>query len=114
MINPQHFFKFTDDQKMMNSENEINVSWPVPQDLPYFEGHFPGNPILPGVAILDLIQVLLNGSFQNIKSAKFTEVVRPLDTLTIVAKLDTTTNMWSVQVSNQNNVSVCKTVLQIT
>jgi 3-hydroxymyristoyl/3-hydroxydecanoyl-(acyl carrier protein) dehydratase len=114
MINPQSVFTFTESQKMKNADGEILVTWSVPENLPYFEGHFPGNPILPGVALLDLIQVLLDGQFQLIKSAKFTEIIRPLDTLTIKAKLDPSNNFWSVQVFNQNDVSVCKTVLQLT
>lgn len=114
MINPKQVFKFTDQEKTPNADHEIVVSWSVPENLPYFEGHFPGNPILPGVALIDLIQVLLDGQFSYIKSTKFTEVIRPLDTLSVVAKRDEATKVWSIAIKNQNDVSVCKSVLQIT
>ncbi|MBA2405350.1 MAG: beta-hydroxyacyl-ACP dehydratase [Bdellovibrionales bacterium] len=110
MINPQKIFTFTPGA----------TSWKVPKDLPYFEGHFPDNPILPAVAILDMIQQYLihqdpslKGSFLTIKSAKFTEIVRPEDTLTINVNFDSASKFWTVNVQNQNEVVVCKTVLQI-
>lgn len=66
-----------------------------------FQGHFPGNPVLPGVFILEAmaqtgaIALLTLDDFKGrtayfggIKSAKFRQVVRPGDTLEIKVTLE--------------------------
>jgi 3-hydroxymyristoyl/3-hydroxydecanoyl-(acyl carrier protein) dehydratase len=62
--------------------------WTVPADHPALPGHFPGQPIVPGVVLLDralLYAATLvadsNGSWQ-IGHAKFFSPVGPLATLT--------------------------------
>jgi 3-hydroxymyristoyl/3-hydroxydecanoyl-(acyl carrier protein) dehydratase len=114
MIDPQQIFNLGPESRIMKSDNEIMLTWNVPEKLPYFEGHFPGNPILPGVALLDLIEVLLKGTLKAIKSAKFMEVVRPLDTLQVEAKLDPLSGVWSVLITNQAGVTVSKIQASIT
>jgi len=63
-----------------------SVSWQVAPDHPAFAGHFPGQPLLPGVALLS--QVLeaalahpelaaLIGAAPRIGAAKFLAPVRP-------------------------------------
>lgn len=63
-------------------------NWPVPADHPAFAGHFPGNPIVPGVIILDrailFAEVLLGAapSDWQVGNAKFLSPVRPQEVLT--------------------------------
>jgi len=66
------------------------VSWQVPPDLPYFEGHFPGRPILPGVAILMITEELMGQVFRSstfrlkeVRSAKFLAPISPGQTVSI-------------------------------
>lgn len=66
-----------------------------------FNGHFPGNPVLPGVLIVEALAqtgavALLSlpefkgktAYFGGIKNAKFRKVVRPGDTLVLTVELE--------------------------
>ena len=69
----------------MNSKRSLRIAL----DHPAFAGHFPGNPILPGVVLLDealrAIEVDLGLDLRQwqIAAAKFFEFVRPGEALTI-------------------------------
>jgi len=64
----------------MSREHEIERI--IPADHPSLAGHFPGNPIVPGVVILDEVVDALLQSGQargliGIPSVKFTAPLRP-------------------------------------
>lgn len=56
----------------------------IPLEHPTFIGHFPGNPVLPGVSILDLVVETFGQAVHGISNAKFLKPVKPGDTLTIL------------------------------
>ena len=62
---------------------EIDLIWWVPADLPAFTGHFEGNPIVPGVVLLDQAwvraQALVthDGGPWQVTQAKFLSPVGP-------------------------------------
>jgi len=62
---------------------------PIPADHPAYAGHFPGQPILPGVVLLDeaLRAIAASGCYPaqrwQVSAAKFQMVVRPGDALCV-------------------------------
>jgi 3-hydroxymyristoyl/3-hydroxydecanoyl-(acyl carrier protein) dehydratase len=67
----------------------------VPADLAYFEGHFPGLPILPGVVQIDWSvrfareRLGLRGDFSAAENLKFLSIVRPDARLTLSLRAET-------------------------
>jgi 3-hydroxyacyl-[acyl-carrier-protein] dehydratase len=50
----------------------------APLNHPCYAGHFPGNPVVPGVLLLELVvEVLGRGAPRAIISAKFHRVLKP-------------------------------------
>jgi 3-hydroxymyristoyl/3-hydroxydecanoyl-(acyl carrier protein) dehydratase len=68
---------------------EIALELHVPSDLAYFDGHFPGLPILPGVVQLDWAahfareHLKITGAFLRLENVKFLAVVHPEAELTL-------------------------------
>ena len=71
----------------------LATQWRVPASLPYFQGHFPGNPIFPAVAIVDASLTLIRRQQRNenlallgVASSKFMHPIRPEQTVQIELK----------------------------
>jgi acyl-CoA synthetase (AMP-forming)/AMP-acid ligase II/3-hydroxymyristoyl/3-hydroxydecanoyl-(acyl carrier protein) dehydratase len=76
----------------------------VSPTTPYFAGHFPGQPVLPGVAQIEwlvwLARELLgtDGGFAGLDAAKFKRIIRPGSTLRVELARDLARNATSYQV----------------
>jgi len=70
----------------------ITAETTVPADSPWFSGHFPGNPILPGVAQLEMaVEAIARMSGKNLYvtrlgRVKFKAFVRPGERLRLDAR----------------------------
>lgn len=68
---------------------------------PWFSGHFPDHPILPGIAQLDMVAAVIARSrrqalfIQRLNRVKFKKIVRPGDLLEIFAQPTSAANQYS-------------------
>ena len=92
----------------------------ITMNEPYFQGHFPGNPVMPGVlqmeAMAQVAGILLNkrndrdgqiAYFSSIDKARFRKVVRPGDTLIMeIVMIKARLNLAKVQATARVNDEV--------
>jgi 3-hydroxymyristoyl/3-hydroxydecanoyl-(acyl carrier protein) dehydratase len=70
----------------------VRLTLGIPADLSYFEGHFPGCPLLPGVVqvtwAIELARkhVPFDARFRSLSAVKFTRVILP--GMTVVLQLE--------------------------
>lgn len=113
MVDTHELFDFNDLNIDLTS-NKFSASWSVSSKLPYFEGHFPNNPILPAIALFDLSEVMLEQGlkkpikFKTVSSAKFLVPIIPRDKIKIELSLNEKSQNWSGVFTNQENKIVCK------
>lgn len=79
---------------MLTNKQRYNI----PDSHPCFAGHFYGNPIVPGVMILNYAQQQLLNSFpechiKSLPQAKFLQILKPNETFTINLQQRNTTNI---------------------
>jgi len=72
-----------------SDSNEVYTEAEAGEDSPWFSGHFPGAPILPGIAQLALVMDSLQEAFKtNLRIAgltrvRFKQIIKPGDPLKI-------------------------------
>ena len=71
------------------TEPSITAHVQVPADAVWFDGHFPGEPILPGVAQLSVVVDLLKEALghhvtvNQITRVRFKQAIRPNENMTV-------------------------------
>jgi 3-hydroxyacyl-[acyl-carrier-protein] dehydratase len=79
--------RFPQARRLPAEPGSAAYGWTLGPDLMCFDGHFPGNPILPGVVQVDWAchfgQEAFGplGVFTSIRNLKFMQIVRPGDAL---------------------------------
>ena len=102
-----------------SDKNEIEADIQVPSDSPWFDGHFPGRPILPGVAqigmVFDVIRKALNQDLKlsSVRRVRFKRIIRPDDQLKIIAApLKEEDGSYSFRILIRNE-TVCSGVMSV-
>ncbi len=99
--------------------SETTVSVITEGNSPWFSGHFPNNPILPGIAQLKMVVDLLrksgagDGCMAGLSRVKFRKIVRPEEQLDIQVRCDTTKNHFIFKITSGNE-DVCSGKMQFT
>jgi 3-hydroxyacyl-[acyl-carrier-protein] dehydratase len=76
------------------------------KDHDIFKGHFPGNPVTPGVCMMQIVKELteeFTGSSLFLKTAsnvKFMAIINPFETPDLKIQLDITENEQDIKVKN--------------
>ena len=105
----------------VSNHNYIEALADVPADSPWFSGHFPGQPILPGIALVYMAEqaiiqdALAKGEqlqLHTLKRVRFTQPVRPGETLSlnIVSEEAGEDILFSFKVANKENI-VCSGII---
>jgi len=85
----------------------------VPADHPSLAGHFPGNPIVPGVVLLDLVLAAIQAqrpcTLQSIPGVKFLRPVQPNERIDLhVEFADTSVTSRARFSALRNSFAVCE------
>ena len=101
----------------VTNDNYIEALADVPADSPWFLGHFPGEPILPGIALVYIVeQAIIQDALKKgeqvqlnaLKRVRFTQPVRPGETLSVSITSEEKGEeiLFSFKVANKENI-VC-------
>jgi 3-hydroxyacyl-[acyl-carrier-protein] dehydratase len=101
----------------VTNDNYIEALADVPADSTWFLGHFPGEPILPGIALVYIVeQAIIRDTLKKgepvqlraLKRVRFTQPVRPRETLSvsITSEENGEEVLFSFKVASQGNI-VC-------
>ncbi|MBL0736171.1 3-hydroxyacyl-ACP dehydratase [Flavobacterium sp. GN10] len=101
----QDFYKILSEEKVSDSKYTVTIL--VNEKHEVFKGHFPGNPIMPGVCMIQIIKELTESitksslMIQSLANVKFMALINPEVTPELRLELDvTTTEDGLVKVKN--------------
>ena len=72
---------------LLQDSEALNIQLAA-ENHPVFQAHFPGQPILPGFALIDIIAEILNDTVVTINRSKFIAHVLPNDIIVCQIKTD--------------------------
>ena len=104
------------------SQSSISAKAVAHSDSPWFSGHFPGEPILPGIAELSIIYDLVKNKFAentknfriiSFKKIRFKFIVKPEEILDIlISSVENSDNTYNFKLLKDENIA-CTGIITI-
>jgi 3-hydroxyacyl-[acyl-carrier-protein] dehydratase len=100
-------------QTAIGSDGKANGAARFKPDLPVLAGHFPGNPLIPGVYVLALVAEVARrtgvavGDIQSIEKAKWSAPIFPDEDLTITLTSRQLESGWRVDGEVSKGSTLC-------
>jgi len=104
--------EFDNSPDYRKEEGEIRARVRVPSDSPWFDGHFPGQPVLPGIAQLGMVHDLLCRAtkqklpMERVSRVRFRQIIRPEQRLTLTVKGGETDGAYRFRITGDEG-SIC-------
>lgn len=104
------WYEWSFDNQQKNGEIKAHIS--VPGDSPWFDGHFPEAPVLPGVAQLgmvhDLLCLAMNQRLpvEQVSRVRFKQMIRPDRALILTVKTGDASGIHSFRITGDEGL-VC-------
>jgi 3-hydroxyacyl-[acyl-carrier-protein] dehydratase len=92
----------------------VNANAVVPAGSPWFSGHFPGEPVVPGIAelsiIFDIIKKFFYDNFTNLKivslkKVRFKYLIKPEEKLDIIVNSTGQSGTFSFRIAAGDNLA---------
>ncbi len=90
-----------------NADSTLSAQVTVSDGSPWFTGHFPDNPILPGIAQLNMIAEVIalarqeNLCIKALRRVKFKKIVQPGERLEIHVSTKAKTNQYTFRITSE-------------
>ena len=102
--------KWPDVLRQAMIDGRLTLECRIPTELIYFDGHFPGNPILPGIVQTHWAEsygrqfLSVKGCFTSLEAIKFQQVIPPESLVTLTLKYDENKNKLNFQYESKRGV----------
>ncbi len=80
----------------------VSIKFVIPENYPYLEGHFPGNPLVPAVTqiawVTKAVEILLGKALERYRLSrfKFIRAIKPSDSISV--SIVSKNNKYSIRV----------------
>ncbi|MHB1014473.1 MAG: hotdog family protein [Desulfurivibrionaceae bacterium] len=106
------WYSFVETEAIKLGKDEIAARVTTDGQSPWFSGHFPDNPILPGIAQLKMVADIIAASREDdahmtgLSRIKFRKIVRPGELLDIHATAGLSENQYAFRITSSTE-EVC-------